>query len=431
MAAIKIYRNEMVTFDQILLDLQNPLFDEGVEVRLTAKQFIEYRRLFVLGDVFPYSIAGKLPHPTFLEITDYTLKSVKRLKKLDERLLAVNYPDVINFIDIDKIKKFDIDNGGEIKSDNTYREIVSYISQLNLNSENLLLPREKAIQMNPAYGYHAKFYQIETYSSGRPITSMNILANDISSISFDNPIVDEKGLIHDGDATYLPVIRYSMGMGGGSQGLYYNQKSTRKFCGTFYYHEMESSIVLNLGNYRIYRNKYMCFTMLNQQLEQTDIDKIFQTDTEMNEYYRCLKFDNYIPETDEFGDDKHDRISNFIKNILPESIDGDEAKKLMYTYFIEGKPIRYLSDYSHRVIIVNPETNILTNQDTKRSNYLDELYADEDQFDQPICKMSRYLNIDCIFLTHMIGKTRIVGEIMDTRERDDSFRALRLLPKGK
>lgn len=49
------------------------------------------------------------------------------------------------------------------------------------------------------------------------------------------------------------------------------------------------------------------------------------------------------------------------------------------------------------------------------------LYASEDIFDQPLCSLGKKLGYDVICLMYMQGKTRIVSEVLDIRDRKISF----------
>jgi len=42
-------------------------------------------------------------------------------------------------------------------------------------------------------------------------------------------------------------------------------------------------------------------------------------------------------------------------------------------------------------------------------------------YDQPLCKAARSKGIDVVVLTHMVGAFRLVSEVLDTRERVQSF----------
>jgi hypothetical protein len=53
-----------------------------------------------------------------------------------------------------------------------------------------------------------------------------------------------------------------------------------------------------------------------------------------------------------------------------------------------------------------------------------ELYAVEDELDQQICRLAKEQDIDIIILTNMVGSHQIVTEILDTRNREDSFKSL-------
>lgn len=52
------------------------------------------------------------------------------------------------------------------------------------------------------------------------------------------------------------------------------------------------------------------------------------------------------------------------------------------------------------------------------------LYEVEDMFDQGLCHYAREKGYDAVILTHMTGTNRLVSEVLDTRNRDDSFNFL-------
>lgn len=52
------------------------------------------------------------------------------------------------------------------------------------------------------------------------------------------------------------------------------------------------------------------------------------------------------------------------------------------------------------------------------------LYAIEDDLDQTLCVAGKEDNIQLIILTNMMGSNQIVVEILDTRDRVDSFGSL-------
>lgn len=56
-------------------------------------------------------------------------------------------------------------------------------------------------------------------------------------------------------------------------------------------------------------------------------------------------------------------------------------------------------------------------------------YALEDNFDQPICTLAKakVKGYDIVIFTDMVGSHQILTEILDVRDRGDSFRQLAYL----
>jgi hypothetical protein len=52
------------------------------------------------------------------------------------------------------------------------------------------------------------------------------------------------------------------------------------------------------------------------------------------------------------------------------------------------------------------------------------LYAQEDNFDQPLCILGKEIGYDIIILTRMVGAKQIVIEVLDTRSREESLQNL-------
>lgn len=54
-------------------------------------------------------------------------------------------------------------------------------------------------------------------------------------------------------------------------------------------------------------------------------------------------------------------------------------------------------------------------------------YADEDDYDQDLCVEAQAAGYDVVVLLSMVGRRHIVSEVLDTRDREDSFESLRFL----
>jgi hypothetical protein len=79
---------------------------------------------------------------------------------------------------------------------------------------------------------------------------------------------------------------------------------------------------------------------------------------------------------------------------------------------------------------MDPAQNTIVNSSTNVSSYMSDLFADEDIFDQPLCLIARYLGIDTVIFTHMIGLTRIVQEVMDSRTREESYNSIATMARS-
>lgn len=166
----------------------------------------------------------------------------------------------------------------------------------------------------------------------------------------------------------VPVTRYAL-----------SQNSTLFFgnyqgCGTFYYLEKESSVMLAFKTYIVAKTKYLAYFEILKRLRQK-----YSLD--------------YSEE-----DDKE--IQNILDNKILSKPDPMVRERVKYSK--------------------NPD-------DFKDINYNLRLalYAYEDVFDDGICERGKELNIDVVIITDMIGRENCrVQEVYDLRDRIDSFRSL-------
>ena len=225
------------------------------------------------------------------------------------------------------------------------------------------------------------------FKSRRPRTDMSIIV-DIpigellaTKLFFsNNPILmtDDwlNKIVEVHQDSFFPVIRYGYGM---SKGTYTGRETVGEFCGTFYYYEGDSNIMLKAKDILICPNKICALTyflgkervveLFNSSLDEHG--EIVQT--------RALRAKmKYGPITAEiyFNDDRYNTWDIVIDDMM-----------------------------------------------TGRFNFLEhhkKLYAVEDRFDQVLCRAASN-RFDLIVLTTMIGEERVVSEILDLRERTVSF----------
>lgn len=415
-------------FDIILDTLSQTISDE-INMSLSSNQFIEFKRLLILSEQFPYNKFDFFPI-----MDDNIYDCIEHLfvifsdRTVVEKMILIEFPLHPDFFDYYNHGKANMKFLQNWLQDNNKildlvrRKIILYDLHIITIFANMKLIRKNiAVQMSPLYGYFASFFEISTYSSKRPITSMNIIVKEPHPLKLTYPKIDSLGLVYSGEEIYCAVVRYAFT---GTGGTYYFENSQQNFCGTFYYLELESSIFLNLGFFRVFRNKYMTFIRLKQQIGD-NIENIFNTTKQRQDYELCLKFDQISKEGSPF-------IANYLPEILdvhPEDMKQDDVERAMKKFFIYGQKLQYVQSLDGEVYesgIVDPDTNTFTNS-SGEAEYMSSLYATEDRFDQTICIMARYLEIDCVILTHMVGRTRMVQEIMDTRERDISYNNLFIL----
>jgi hypothetical protein len=168
----------------------------------------------------------------------------------------------------------------------------------------------------------------------------------------------------------FPVVRYGAGM---SKGIYthtYSRKTDEKFCGTFYYYESGSKILIKARNILICPNK-MCaaayFLGINAVLES------FKTRV----YIGDVSYEPH-PVENVFGF-KNPKFNSW-ENILKDMVLGNFDFKIHYP----------------------------------------SMYALEDRFDQVVCNNAAG-KFDLVVLTSMTGLERMVTEILDPRDRRVSF----------
>ncbi len=234
--------------------------------------------------------------------------------------------------------------------------------------------------------------------SKRPKTDMSLFRNPLSHL-----------IIYPGPKT-IPVTRYAKGM---SRSLFYSE-SDQKFCGTFYYHDIESTTYLAYETALVAFNKTDAMNMLDPNY--------------YNNYYHELEFrySNYP--------DRLQRIHNHINGLYPKSLMltpreafdlyGEQISANLLKSILpieEFINFRYVQDKKQYI-----RDHILTKiPDTKyyAGRYLD-LYAGEDILDQVLCTLANKAGYDIVILTNMIGSFQVVTEVLDTRSREDSFRSL-------
>ena len=169
---------------------------------------------------------------------------------------------------------------------------------------------------------------------------------------------------------YIPVTRYSAGM---TRGLFYEggDDDDERYCGTFYYYEPESTTFLRYD--RAYRTKDK-YTAV-KELGYMRMDDVADTQVE-------------FPPYDE----------DFMMTPLEYHLWKPDAQ-MAWDYPKEGRKF-YTAAFT-----VNA-------------------YGLQDSLDQIVCAIARHQGYDIVTLEQMVGSRQIVTEVLDTRDRSESFKNL-------
>lgn len=184
----------------------------------------------------------------------------------------------------------------------------------------------------------------------------------------------------------IPVTRYAKNI---NSGLYYPEgQINRKFCGTFYYYEPESTTFLIGKKILIAETKCSAAMILNLQ----------------NLYLPYLS-ESKINEKWQYGEYREDLIYT-----------SSEAHQIGLHDYIETYKIKH-----GKVLMKNIEE---ITQTPIYVGFTSGLYAAEDNFDQPLCLAATKAGYDLLIFTRMVGQYQIVTEVLDVRKRSESWDSL-------
>lgn len=231
------------------------------------------------------------------------------------------------------------------------------------------------------------------------------------------------------NAPYLPVWR--------QQGLFFKD-SDRKYCGTFYYYEPDSDYFLNLGSCLVAGSKIDAIL----QLEQRESFKEKNGDLALSDArIAILSFiDHFYP--GRLPKLWQAEVLNVRRGAEPREDFEAALTRLFSTR--EGKRIladvEQLSRLSTADELVENQVTLprygangvkeevtidaLYNVTTKRgSQYLGGPFVKINQdLDQLVCNLAREQGYDTVLLQREPGPVEVNTEIIDTRDREDSYR---------
>lgn len=230
--------------------------------------------------------------------------------------------------------------------------------------------------------------------SKRPKMDMMIFRTSENKVIEKELIVGENFMIDGELFSTIPVTRYGLGM---SRGMYHDETESQ-YLGTFYYYEPESLTYLSYKTSRTYFNKT----------------------------------DAIIKLCEEFNDEYDKLVVSLTLQRVKNHMDGKLPKDLMMTPF---EYTRALFEGSLSACKKHPQSfSVLKENYMKKAKLASPekhysgvklgMYACEDILDQTLAKIARRNGIQVIVLTDMIGSYQVVSEVLDTRDREESFRSL-------
>lgn len=292
----------------------------------------------------------------------------------------------------------------------------------------------KRLAIENCFSGSLKYTNPETmYRSGRPRTDMSIFRLPFSLQSPGIKDFPPNGyVVEGGEFHYVPVTRYASGM---SRGLYYNdhlEDSTEEenfktdYKGTFYYHEPESTTFLAVKSdrYAVYFNK------LHAYISLIDLNK---------DRRKVLFHDGEYVFTNPL-------VYAHLIGLLPEDLKmtmadvkaiADKRWTIPYTLFDEEMLDKSPKEWPNEVhgYLGQPDTfnplsrlnvtkDLLEDPKTYYMGHALKVYGAEDRFDQDLCHLAIKRGLDALIFTHMIGSHHVVTEVLDTRDRINSFKSL-------
>lgn len=279
-----------------------------------------------------------------------------------------------------------------------YTYVYKSLSEINndIKSECDPDPFFVYIMYNQKYIYPRSF---------RARTTMKIFQHDQLQITLPTNLLNElrEGKLIEIEGKYaLPVTRYSCGM---NRSLFYNDTTNIKYCGTFYYYEIDSDILLSFNTYLYAINKFDAFVkMIWEALGEGDIN-IYDNKYDKNK----------------FVEKKREELEVFFNNVKNYKTESNYDFFDKYVKFIKGEKV---FEFDNNYIKYNDGTSVIN-----------DYYAIEDDLDQPLCRLASgmdqnfyplpsKINYEVIYLEKMVGTNRFVSEVLDTRPRKDSINSL-------
>lgn len=296
----------------------------------------------------------------------------------------------------------------------------------NPNSNTNTNLQDLRTQLLANLAYFDKNIQHPRYThTGRPITRMETL-------------ISSPPLNHKNNNLFLPVVRYA--------NLYHSTVSRdTRICGTFYYYEPQSEILLNLGVTAVFGSKVHAYYKMKEQLQQiVEQDYLpFSTNLAFLDQLKRMEPTSFDKFKERFTTtvSQMKAIFDWFTILEPHNyerllqIPGWKSISDMLTFHHGSHDFRYIVDrcmipfYNTILRNSNDVTQLFCVETTPlypsdRSDFWNESNMEPDShdyLDQAICWFGRLLGLDTIILQHEIGETRSVTEILDVRSDTYQF----------
>lgn len=219
------------------------------------------------------------------------------------------------------------------------------------------------------------------YSSRRPKTEMKLFRTPVSHTYTDLSQLPEKS---------IAVTRYARGM---SKGKFHDERP-ENICGYFFYSEPESTTFLTYNRSFTAFNKTEAANEFLKELALFDDKRAIHDELEMT--LESLMFNENTPQ--------YHTIREHMRGKLPADL-------------------RFDVDMAEDSLLHEGHFDSAELTTPTRKVYLDcDLYAYDDDLDQPLCVAASALGYDLVILTHMVGSNQVVTEVLDTRH--DSMKYL-------
>ena len=231
--------------------------------------------------------------------------------------------------------------------------------------------------------------------TGRPMTYMTSMCKRVVST------------LPKGVRMYLPVLRY--------QALYYQTGPPIEHCGTFYYIDPSSSVLLDLGRTAVFGSKVHALAVLAAALVKSMSTSMEKWTIVMNKKKSAPEL--YVNLFDSGEDYMYDASMSDKWDVIYRAMYPDHGEGTQKLFVDNVMKSYYFSIVKNdKEVPVIPGLGTTSLYPTDKSTYWsDAEIGANDDIDQEICTYATLLGLDTIILQHEVGEYRAVSEILDTR----------------